>query len=331
MPGSDLAACLEGRDDWALWPHPLRIDLSESTGSRWRSWPCLSWEMAPNMSTGSRTLFDGQRVAIFEARMAGALADLVARQGGIPVAAPALREIPIENNLGARSFVDGLLAGQFDVLIFETGVGVRLLVQSQGSRLSGSAWADALGNTKVVARGPKPAAALRELGARIDFQVPEPNTWRETLALLDERLPVAGKRVAVQEYGKPVPELTDGLERRGAVVTRVPIYRWALPEDTGPLVAALTAIAERQIGVALFTAGQQVEHILQVAAGAGIERQLRAAFSEHLVVGSIGPSTSAVLRAHGLPVDIEPEHPKSGHLVAAVAASWRIARKAGLR
>ena len=113
----------------------------------------------------------------------------------------------------------------------------------------------------------------------IDFQVPEPNTWRETLALLDARLPVAGLRVAVQEYGKPVPELTEGLEQRGAVVTRVPVYRWALPEDTGPLRAALTAIAERRIGAALFTAAQQVEHVLQVAADAGIEDDLRAALA----------------------------------------------------
>jgi uroporphyrinogen-III synthase len=280
------------------------------------------------MSTASSTSLDGLRVAIFEARMAGTLADLVARQGGIPVAAPALREVPLEDNSDARLFADSLLAGRFDVVIFETGVGVRLLVESLAPRVSRSGWADALSKTKVVARGPKPAAALRELDASVDLQVPEPNTWRETLALLDARLPVAGLRVAVQEYGKPVPELTEGLEHRGAVVTGVPVYRWALPEDTGPLRGALTAIAERRIGAALFTAAQQVEHVLQVAAAAGIEGGVRAALAGHVVVGSIGPTTSAALRAHGLPVDIEPEHPKSGHLVAAVAAAWRRIDKA---
>lgn len=275
--------------------------------------------------------FDSLRVAIFEARMAGALADLVTRQGGVPIAAPALREVALEDNPDARSFADGLLAGHFDVVIFETGVGVRLLVKSLGSRLSGAEWAEALGKTKVVARGPKPATALREFGASIDLQVLEPNTWRETLALLDARLPVAGLSVAVQEYGKPVPELTEGLEQRGAVVTRVPVYRWALPEDTGPLRAALTAITERTIGAALFTAAQQVEHVLQIAAAEGIADALAAALAEHVVVGSIGPTTSAALRAQGLPVDIEPEHPKSGHLVAAVAASWRSIGKTGHR
>ncbi len=269
------------------------------------------------------TPFDGLRVAIFEARMAGALAEMVARQGGVPVAAPALREVPLEDNPEARSFVDNLLAGQFDVVIFETGVGVRYLVDSERSRLSGPAWVQALSRTKVVARGPKPAAALRELGVAIDLRVPEPNTWRETLAVLDEHLPVASLRVAVQEYGAPIPELTGGLEQRGAVVTRVPIYRWALPTDLGPLRAALTAIAERQIGAALFTSAQQVEHLLQIAAEMDLEPAVRAAFAQQVVTGSIGPTTSAALRAHGLPVDIEPDHPKSGHLVAAVAAAWK--------
>ena len=228
--------------------------------------------------------------------MAGALAELVARQGGIPVAAPALREVPLEDNLDAQSFADNLLAGGFDIVIFETGVGVRFLVEPSSSPLSRSGWVEALGKTKVVARGPKPAAAIRELGASVDFQVPEPNTWRETLALLDARLPVAGLRVALQEYGKPVPELTEGLEQRGALVTRVPVYRWALPEDIGPLRAALTEITERRIGAALFTAAQQVEHVLEVAAAAGIEHDVRAALATHVVIGSIGPTTSAALR-----------------------------------
>ncbi len=269
------------------------------------------------------TPFDGASVAIFEARMAGSLAEMVARQGGVPLSAPALREVPLADDSEARSFVEGLLAGRFDVAIFETGVGVRYLVESQKERIPHQVWPQALAKVKVVARGPKPASALRSLAVSIDFLVPEPNTWRETLALIDDRLPVAGLRVAVQEYGQPVPELTSGLEERGALVTRVPIYRWALPEDLAPLVSALTAIAEREVDIALFTAAQQVDHVIQIAASNGLEDRLRAAFADRVVVGSIGPTTSAALRSRGLAVDIEPAHPKSGHLVAAVAAGWR--------
>ncbi|AMV36664.1 uroporphyrinogen-III synthase [Planctomyces sp. SH-PL62] len=266
---------------------------------------------------------DGLRVAIFEARMAGSLADLVTRHGGVPIPAPALREIPLEDNPAALEFVEGLAAGAFDLVIFETGVGVRYLVEAVAPRFSREDLVAALRRTTVVARGPKPSTALRELGASIDMQVPAPNTWRETLALLDERRPVAGLRVAVQEYGKPVPELTEGLAGRGATVTRVPVYRWAMPEDVAPLRSALAELASGRIGSALFTAAQQVEHVVELARAEGIEDALREAFSRSVVVGSVGPTTSAALRAHGLPVDVEPEHPKSGHLVAAVAAAWR--------
>jgi uroporphyrinogen-III synthase len=268
-------------------------------------------------------------VAIFEARMAAELAQMVARHGGVPITAPALREVPLADNPAALAFAETLAAGGYDIVIFETGVGLRYLIDSPASGLSCAEWVAALGQTKVVARGPKPAAVLRELGAKFDFQVPEPNTWRETLALIDARLPVAGLRVAVQEYGKPVPELIEGLEHRGAVVTRVPVYRWDLPEDIGPLRNTLREMADQRVGAALFTSAQQVEHVLQVATAEGIVDAVRSALTTHIVIGSIGPSTSAALRAHALPVDIEPEHPKSGHLVAAVASQWRQVGKGG--
>ena len=192
-------------------------------------------------------------------------------------------------------------------------------------------WLAALARVRVVARGPKPAAALRELGARIDLHVPTPNTWRETLAALDAHLPVAGLRVAVQEYGKPSVELVEGLERRGAIVTRVSVYRWALPDDLAPLRTAIAAIVLGEVGAALFTSAQQVEHLLQVAAAEGREPGLRAALSASTVVASIGPTTSEALRQHGLPVDIEPEIPKLGHLIAALAGQWRSSSKLSAR
>ncbi len=271
----------------------------------------------------------GLRVAIFESRMAEATADMIRKHGGIPLLAPALREIPLGDSPEVAAFADELTSGGFDAVIFETGVGVRYLAQAIETRLPRETWLAALARTRVVARGPKPASALRELQARVDLQVPEPNTWHETLALLDSQLPVDGRRVAVQEYGKPNLELIEGLERRGAIVTRVPVYRWALPDDLGPLRAAIGEIAAGRVGTALFTSAQQVEHLLQIASAEGCEAELRTALKTHMVIGSIGPTTSETLRSHGLPVDIEPDHPKLGHLVAAVAARWRNTGKAG--
>lgn len=277
------------------------------------------------MSDPARPPFAGLRVVTFESRLAGPIASLIERQGGVPVEAPALREISLDDNTEALAFAERLLAGAFDVVIFLTGVGTRYLAQAIETRYPRERWLEALARAKVVVRGPKPLVPLREFKVRVDVQAPEPNTWHEVLHALDAQLPVGGLRVAVQEYGKPNAELVAGLQARGAAVTRVPVYRWALPEDTTPLRRGIAELAERRAGAALFTSAQQVEHMLQIAAEDGREAALREAIAEAVVVGSVGPTTTEMLREKGLPVDIEPEHPKMGHLVSALAAGWQAA------
>jgi uroporphyrinogen-III synthase len=272
----------------------------------------------------------GLRVAIFEARMAGAMAELIRRQGGEPLEAPALREVPIGDNPQAIAFADRLIAGEFDLVIFLTGVGTRYLAREIETKYPREEWVAALKRAKVAIRGPKPIAPLRELGARIDLQAPEPNTWRDLLSALDANLPVAGLRVAVQEYGQPAPELVSGLHDRGATVTTVSVYGWALPEDLGPLVRAIGEIAEGRVGAVAFTSAQQVVHFLEIAAREGRETEVRSALARSVVVASVGPTTTEALKANNLPVDIEPEHPKMGHLVMALAAGWRAVGKARL-
>lgn len=274
------------------------------------------------MNQPSPASFAGLRVAAFESRLADAMAELIRRHGGLPMVAPSLREVPLDDNAEALAFADRLMAGAFEMTVFLTGVGTRYLAQIIETRVSRDSWIAAVNRTEVVARGPKPLAALRDLGARVDVRVPEPNTWNEVLAALDQRRSLVGVRVAVQEYGKPNPELIAGLQQRGAEVTRVPVYRWALPEDTGPLRWAARELAEGRAAVALFTSAQQLVHLLQMAAEEGIEAPLREALARRVVVGSIGPTTTEALMEHGLAADIEPEHPKMGHLVVAAAARW---------
>lgn len=269
------------------------------------------------------------RVLAFESRRAVEMAALIRKQGGEPFVAPSMREVPLAEQPAALAFARALDAGSIDVLVCLTGVGTRALAEAVEPVMPRARFAERLGRTTIVARGPKPVAALRELGLVPAVTVPEPNTWRELLAALDG-VPLAGKRVAVQEYGIANPELVAGLERRGAVVMPVPVYRWALPDDLGPLREAVDRIGSGNVDVALFTSATQVTHLLQIAD----ERGARAALAPGLaqaVVGSIGPVCSAALRAAGLPVDCEPSHPKMGPLVGETlrAAPALIAAKRG--
>ena len=254
--------------------------------------------------------FNGLRVLSLESRRAVEIAELIRRQGGVPFVAPSMREVPIEEDAETQRFAQRLYAGEFDLMVLLTGVGTRQL-----SRLLGPPFAEALAKIAIAARGPKPVAALREMGLSPAVVAPEPNTWRELLRVMEGR---PEKRIAVQEYGRSNPELLQGLRDRGAEVTPVRVYQWDLPVDTAPLWEAARRLANGEIDVALFTTGIQMAHLARAAREQGIEdaalNVLRNCF-----VGSIGPTTTEALEEFGVRPAFEPSHPKMGILVMEAA------------
>ena len=274
------------------------------------------------MAETPRENLHGLRVVSFESRRAKEMAELIRRYGGEPITAPSMREVPLSENQAALELVPELEAGKYDLLILMTGVGTRTLNQMLLTEYPQERILAALKKTQLVARGPKPIAALKELGLVPAVTVPEPNTWREVLSTLDSATSVQGKHVAVQEYGIPNPELVSGLKQRGASVKTISIYRWALPEDLAPLRAAIQRIMRGEAEVALFTNGAQVEHLFRVAAEEKLDDKLRLA-CKNLAIASVGPVCTEVLEQFGLRPDLEPPHPKMGSLLAEVAANAR--------
>ncbi len=274
------------------------------------------------MESNAQAGLQGLMVVSFESRRAKEMAELIRRYGGEPIVAPSVREIPLTENRAALELLPQLEAGRFDLLILMTGVGTRTLNEALLTQYPRERILSALRNIQLVARGPKPIAALKELGLIPALTVPEPNTWREVLSTLDAAIDIRGKRVAIQEYGISNPELITALQSRGATVASIPIYRWALPEDIAPLRAAIQRILGGEADVALFTNGAQVDHLFQIASRDTADDSLRHAF-KNIVVGSVGPVCTQVLEQFGLKPDIEPIHPKMGSLIAEVAASAR--------
>ncbi len=254
------------------------------------------------------------RVCSFESRRAAEMQTLIEKLGGAATIAPSMREIPLDQNPDALAFAEALLAGTIDVVIFLTGVGARALLEAVETRHARSEFFEALNRGTTVVRGPKPTAVLREWGVRIDHRAPEPNTWRDLLATLEAEVPLEGRHVAVQEYGKPNEEFYRELQQRGARVTRVPVYRWALPEDTSPLKDSIRTTIAGGFDVLMFTSAQQLHNVLEVAEAEGVRDEWIAA-ARRCVVASIGPTASETLAEEGLPADLEPTHPRMGHLV----------------
>jgi uroporphyrinogen-III synthase len=255
-------------------------------------------------------VFDGKRVLSLESRRATEIAELIRKQGGDPFVAPSMREVPLEADDATARFAERLYAGGFDMMVLLTGVGTRQL-----NRLLGPRFVEALRLLTVAARGPKPVAALREMGLTAAVVAPEPNTWRELLRALEGR---PEKCIAVQEYGRSNPELLNGLRARGAEVTPVRVYQWDLPADTAPLYEAARRLAAGEFDVALFTTAIQVVHLARAAREQSIEEAAIEAL-RRCFVGSIGPTTTEALEEFGITPAFEPSHPKMGVLVLEAA------------
>ncbi|MDP3980123.1 MAG: uroporphyrinogen decarboxylase [Chlamydiota bacterium] len=265
--------------------------------------------------------FNHARVVSFESRMAESMAESIIHQGGQVLMAPALQEIPLEKNAEAYSFAQKLFSGQIDVMIFMTGVGIRYLIDILSLKYSLEDIIRALSSLTVVARGPKVVQTLRSMKIPVTISIPEPNTWKEILDELDQHensISLDDRTVAIQEYGTMNVNLIEHLKKRNAKIVQVPVYRWALPDDIGPMQKAIQEIIDGDIQFVFFTSAQQVRNVLRMVAELGLEQPFRHAMRK-LVISSVGSVTSEAILEEGLSVDFEPTHPKMGSLVSETA------------
>ena len=260
------------------------------------------------------------RVVSLESRHASEMIRLLERHGCRAISAPSMREVPLSDQHDVFVFGDQLLGSGCDIIVLLTGVGTRFVVDVLSTRVAQTEVVAALGRARLVCRGPKPVAVLKSLGLKPTLVAPEPNTWQDLLQLLDQQLPVRGRDVYVQEYGRSNPALLEGLRERGATVRTVAVYAWGMPDDPAPLSAAVDLLCDGGADVLLMTSGQQLEHLFAIAAQRGRDEVLREALRARVLCASIGPVTSEGLVARGLAADLTPVHPKMGHLVAAVAS-----------
>ena len=276
--------------------------------------------------------FNGLRVIAFESRRAAETARMIEKCGGQAFVSPSMREIAIPDNSQAVEAANLLLTGQIDVVVLMTGVGFKHWLSAIEKSVDRQRFLDSLSDCVTVARGPKPAAAMKEAGVEISHRVPEPNTWRETLNTIDQDVPIANQNVCIQEYGKTNASLIAGLEARGAKVLSLSVYKWDYPEDTTLLEQNVDRLADGDADVVMFTSAQQLRHVLEYGEKVGRQSAVIQGLRSS-VIASIGPTTSEALRDLGFSVDFEPSRPKLGQLVTETAANSRrlVSRKQQVR
>ena len=256
-------------------------------------------------------------VAIAEHRYTKEFAALFERQGAKVYACPMLEEKPVENREELRAFVSKAAAGNLDVMIFLTGVGARFLISEADSIGLKDEFLRALEKLTIVVRGPKPVAALRQFGVRVDVTPDVPTTEGiiETLRPRD----LQGKRIGVQLYGIPNPQLVSALESQGATVIPVEVYDYGALADPSSVKDLIAKIAIRDIQVLAFTSAPQVRMLFDMASQLGLSDELEKALKKGVIVASIGDVTNRALAENGVIAKIVPKQPKMGAMAQAVA------------
>ncbi len=260
-------------------------------------------------------------------------AALFERRGARVVHGPAIRTLPLGAETPLRAATEEVIVHPPDVLIANTGLGIRSWLATADSWGLGRALETALARTRIYARGPKASGAVHSAGLPVVARA-RTERLREVVDLVMRELR-PGQLVVVQVDGSGDSAEAEQLRRAGADVIAVPVYRWTLPDDREPALRLAESVVAGRVHAVTFTAGPAVRNWLAMAAEEGLDAELRRALTDgRTVVGCVGPVCAEAAAGEGLlsPYLVQPDAYRLGPLVRAVAerlASRRVTVELG--
>jgi len=203
--------------------------------------------------------------------------------------------------------LDTAIAGlaEYDWLIFTSANGVRSFVE----RLDGSRFDLRAVRARICAIGPATRRAVEDLHLKVDLMPAEYVAEALVAAFTGEDL--RGKRVLLPRAAVARDVIPVELTRLGAQVDVVEAYRNVAPEGAVARVREVFGGRRRPAWIT-FTSSSTVNNFVEIA-GVGALDGVRTA--------SIGPVTSATMRAHGIEPDAEAREFTINGLIAAILAN----------
>ncbi len=246
---------------------------------------------------------EGRRVALAESRQLEELALMLEKEGAVPLRCPMFGIVDAPDAAPVLKWLGELIAGRFDWVVLMTGEALRRLLGFAERAELREAVVAALAKARVLTRGPKPVAALREVGLAPTRVAEAPTTAGVAAALGKEDL--RGKVVGVTLYGEPNPTLTEFLEGAGAAVRTVLPYVYAPAADGERVAGLIRQMAAGDVDAIVFTSSAQLGRLFDVAAEQGLDDALRAGLGR-VRVAAVGPVMEETLRKKGIRIDVCP-------------------------
>ena len=259
----------------------------------------------------------GFSVGITAARRADELGTMLERRGAAIQHGPAIRIVALADDTDLLAATHAIVAQPPDITVATTGIGFRGWVDAATGWGIGPDLLAALGAGKIISRGPKARGAIRGTGLMDVWSPPSESSAEVLEYLLD--MGVDGLRIAVQLHGDPLPDVVDALTLAGAEVLKVPVYRWELPADIGPMDRLTDATLAGQIDVLAFTSAPAAASLLARAADRGLREELLTRLRGPVLALCVGPVTAAPLEALDVPT-VQPQRSRLGAMVRRLEA-----------
>ncbi|MGH3978739.1 MAG: uroporphyrinogen-III synthase, partial [Pseudonocardiaceae bacterium] len=251
----------------------------------------------------------GYTVGVTAARRAEELGSLLERRGAVVLHAPAIRIVGLPDDTELHEVTRQLIDTPPDVAVVTTGIGFRGWVAAADGWGLGEELVEVLRGATLLARGPKSRGAIRAAGLTDAWSPPSESSAEVLDHLLEAG--VDGVRVAVQLHGEPLPDVVDALTCAGADVVQVPVYRWAPPEDLGPLDRLVEAVLDGEVNAISFTSAPAAASLLRRAGELGVVDALLARLRRDVLAACVGPVTAGPLVARDVPT-VQPERARVG-------------------
>jgi len=258
----------------------------------------------------------GFTVGITAARRAEELRTMLERRGAAVLHGPALRLVPLADDVELRAATEDLIARPPHVTLATTGIGFRSWIEAADAWGLGDGLLRVLRSSELIARGPKARGAIRASWLTEAWSPASESTTEVVEHLLARG--VAGVRIAVQLHGEPLPSIVEALEAAGAEVVELPVYRWAPPADLAPVDRLTDAVLGGCVDVMAFTSAPAAAGLLRRAATRGVGEALVTALRGPVLALCVGPVTAV----RSPPSACRPSGP-SAHASARWCACWR--------
>lgn len=259
----------------------------------------------------------GQRIALFESRLAAELSHLVWRSGGVPVCVPAVRERRRPAAAEVASLLVELQGEPRPVFVLSTGVGTSALFDEARALGRGAELRDALVRGVTVCRGRKPVTALHRDGVKATIKARPPYTSADLIETL-AGVEVRGRMTVLVHYGERNEALVEALLARGALLYELMLYEWELPEDIAPLERIVEELVGGEVAAAAFTTQIQGRNLLAIADRMRRRTDLLEALQDRVMTAAVGPTCARVLGELGIAAQVVPQTPKMGAMLSAL-------------